>query len=67
MLRTRLVAEACVMVVEGICLMLAHTLVEYSHSSSASQYKQHFCVCNTICGSLVFYVGKTGNTHAHWG
>ena len=44
-----------------ICLMLADRRVEYSHSSSVSEYKQHFCVCNTNCASFFFFVGKTGN------
>jgi hypothetical protein len=65
MLRTRLVAEACVMVVDGICIMLAHKLVEYSHSTSVSEYKKHFCVCNTNCSSFFLFVGKTGNAHTH--
>ncbi len=65
MLQTRLVAEASVKVVDGICLMLADRRVEYSHSSSISGYSRHFCVCNTSCGSFFLFVGKTGNTYTH--
>ena len=45
--------------------MLADRRVEYSHSSSVSEYSQHFCVCNTNCGSFFLFVGKTGNAHTH--
>jgi hypothetical protein len=65
MLRTRLVAEASVTVVDGICLMLADRRVEYSHSSSVSEYSRHFCVCNTNCSSFFLFFGKTGNAHTH--
>jgi hypothetical protein len=64
MLRTRLVAEASVKVVDGICLMLSDRRVQYSHSSSVSEYNRH-CVCNTNCGSFFLFVGKTGNSHTH--
>jgi hypothetical protein len=47
MLRTRLVTEGSVKVVDGICLMMTGRRVEYSHSSSVSEYGRHFCVCNT--------------------
>ena len=59
MLRTRLVTEASVKLVDGICLMLADRRVEYSHSNSVSEYSRHFCVCNTHCGSCFLFVGKT--------
>ena len=62
---TRLVAEASVKLVDGICLKLAGRRVEYSHSSSVSEYSRHFCVCNTNCGSFFLFVGKTGNAHTH--
>jgi hypothetical protein len=65
MLRTRLVAESSVKVVDGICLMLADRRVEYSHSSSVSGYIRHCCVCNTNCSSFFLFVGKTGNGHTH--
>ena len=59
MLRTRLVAEASVKLVDGICLMLADRRVEYSQSISVSEYNRHFCVCNTRCGLFFLFVGKT--------
>ncbi len=65
MLRTRLVDETSAKVVDGICVMFADRTVQYSHSLCVSEYSRHFYVCNTICGSFLCLVGKTGNKHTH--